>query len=126
MARITRTIDDQLLQRALHAAGVIAGRVGTRSVEPVSVTDQGETSVFELETRKPFLYFKVCLEAEDASVRWSVGPNMLVLMTGETSRDVYPYFEGATGGAFSSLIERDAAILGRQHLLPVYLPPGYH
>jgi hypothetical protein len=32
---MTRTIDDQLLQRALHAAGVVAERVGTGSVEPV-------------------------------------------------------------------------------------------
>jgi aminoglycoside phosphotransferase (APT) family kinase protein len=32
---MTRTIDDQLLQRALRAAGVIAERVGSGSVEPV-------------------------------------------------------------------------------------------
>ena len=54
-----------------------------RDLEPTSVSGDGETSTFSLETRKPFLYFKVCLEAGGGAARWSVGPNMLVLMTSE-------------------------------------------
>lgn len=97
-----------------------------RNLEPVSVTDDGETSTFALEARKPFLYFKVCLLADDGSVRWSVGRNMLVLMTHEGSREVYPFFEGSEAGSFLPLIECDSAILGRRHRMCVYLPPGYH
>jgi predicted alpha/beta superfamily hydrolase len=97
-----------------------------RNLEPTSVSSDGATSTFALEARKPFLYFKARLEAGDGSGRWSVGPNMLVLMTSEGGTDVYPYFEGDEGGSFSSLVERDSAILGRKHLLRVYLPPGYH
>lgn len=95
-------------------------------LEPVGVSDDGEASTFALEARKPFLYFKPCLRTGDGGARWSVGPNMLVLMTSEGVRDVFPYFEGSASGSFSAVLERDSAILGRQHLVRVYLPPGYH
>ena len=124
---------ESLLRRELRVRyPAAAGRIVLRTeldwdhdLEPVSVSGDGETSTFVLEARKPFLYFKACLVAADGTVRWSVGPNMLVLMTGESGRDVYPCFEGADTGSFSPVIERDSAILGRPHLLRVYLPPGY-
>jgi predicted alpha/beta superfamily hydrolase len=93
--------------------------------EPAAVSEDGEASTFALETRKPFLYFKPCLRTDDGGVRWSIGPNLLVLMTGEGESDVFPYFDGSETGSFSDVIERDSAILGRKHLLRVYLPPGY-
>jgi predicted alpha/beta superfamily hydrolase len=97
-----------------------------RDLEPVSVTGDGETSTFALETRKPFLYFKPCLRTDGGGARWSVGPNMLLLMTTEGARDVFPYFEGSTAGSFTPVLERDSKFLGRKHLVRVYLPPGYH
>src|SRR5262245_15266804 len=97
-----------------------------RDLEPVEVSDDGTTSTFALAARKPFLYFKPCLRPPDGAARWSVGPNLLVLMTTQGVRDVFPYFEGSTKGSFSEVLERDSAILGRKHLLRVYLPPGYH
>src|SRR6185436_18449607 len=87
--------------------------------------DDGETSVFELEARKPFLYCKPCLVAADGRVRWAVGANMLVLMTSAGARESYPQFHGAATGSLSAVIERASAILGRRHLLRIYLPPGY-
>jgi predicted alpha/beta superfamily hydrolase len=50
---------------------------------------------------------------------------MLVLMTIQGKTDVFPYFEGSETGTFTEVLERDSAILGRKHLLRVYLPPGY-
>ena len=97
-----------------------------RDLEAVEVTDDGETSTFALSAKKPFLYFKPCLRTADGSARWSIGPNMLVLMTAQGARDVFPYFEGSTKGSFSEVLERDSTVLGRKHLVRVYLPPGYH
>jgi predicted alpha/beta superfamily hydrolase len=96
-----------------------------RDLEPVAVSDDGETSTFALETRKPFVYFKPCLRS-GGDVLWAVGPNLLALMTIEGASDVFPYFEGSETGSFSPVLERDSGILGRKHLVRVYLPPGYH
>jgi len=97
-----------------------------RDLEPVSVSEDGETSTFALETRKPFLYFKACLKTPGGGETWSVGSNLLALMTVEDTSDVFPYFEGSEKGTFTPVIERDSTILGRKHLVRVYLPPGYH
>jgi predicted alpha/beta superfamily hydrolase len=97
-----------------------------RDVEPVEISDDGETSTFALETRKPFLYFKACLKTPDGGARWSVGSNLLLLMTAGAVADVFPYFDGPATGSLTPVIERDSAILGRKHLVRVYLPPGYH
>jgi predicted alpha/beta superfamily hydrolase len=94
-------------------------------LEPAVVSDDAETSTFALEARRPFLYFKPCLRTDGGGARWSIGPNMLLLMTGEGEGEVFPYFDGPETGSFSDVIERDSAILGRKHLLRVYLPPGY-
>ena len=96
-----------------------------RDLEPVAVSDDGETSTFALETKKPFLYFKPCLKSA-GEVHWAVGPNPLALMTSKEVSEVFPYFEGSETGSLSPVIERDSSILGRKHLARVYLPPGYH
>ena len=54
----------------------------------------GTTFTFELEAKRPFLYFKPCWKVGDET-RWAVGGNGLVLMTGQATRDVYPYFSSA-------------------------------
>ncbi|HSE41870.1 MAG TPA: hypothetical protein VLH08_13990 [Acidobacteriota bacterium] len=51
-----------------------------KGVEPESITDNGEASIFNLECKRPFLYFKAVLKTGDQS-RWAVEPNNLVLMT---------------------------------------------
>ena len=96
-----------------------------RDVRPVEVSKDGEASTFALEAKKPFLYFKVLLEEEGGKTRWSVGPNLLLTMTTDDVADVYPYFDAPEAGTFSPVIERDSRILGRKHLVRVYLPPGY-
>jgi predicted alpha/beta superfamily hydrolase len=96
-----------------------------KDLEPTLVSDDGETSTFTLEAHRPFLYFKACLKANGGSPLWSVGRDMLALLTAEGVSDVYPHFEGEEKGSFSPLVERDSGILGRKHKLRVYLPPGY-
>jgi len=79
-----------------------------QDLEPVAVSDDGETSTFALETRKPFLYFKACLKTAGGGETWSVGSNLLALMTVEDTSEVFPYFEGSEKGSFTPVIERDS------------------
>ena len=95
-----------------------------RSVEPVAVSEDGNVSTFELEADQPFLYFKPCL-VESGATHWAVGPNKLVLMTEKDTRVSYPYFFSPEAGRFSSLVELPSKLLGRDHRIRGYLPPGY-
>jgi predicted alpha/beta superfamily hydrolase len=94
-------------------------------LEATSVSDDGTTFTFTLEARRPFLYFKPCWRV-GSEMRWAVGTNGLVLMTAQGARDVYPFFSGSEKGMFSPLVELDSTILGRQHLVRAYVPPGYY
>jgi predicted alpha/beta superfamily hydrolase len=96
-----------------------------KDVEPASVSSDGATSTFVLESRHPFLYFKPCVVPCDGGLIWSVGSNTLVLMTVEEAGDVYPCFTGPERGTFAPLAELNSAVLGRRHRLRIYLPAGY-
>ncbi len=95
-----------------------------KSLEPVAVSEDGHVSTFEVEADQPFLYFKPCL-VESGVAHWSVGANKLLLMTERDARVSYPYFFSPEVGRFSSLVELPSRILGRDHRIRGYLPPGY-
>jgi predicted alpha/beta superfamily hydrolase len=95
-----------------------------RDVEPDATADDGRSWIFHLESREPFIYFKPCLRERD-ELRWSVGSNLLVLMTLQGTREIYPFFRSAPHGRFTAPIELDSSALGRRHTIRVYLPPGY-
>jgi len=96
-----------------------------RDIEADSVSRDGTTWTFTIESPRPFVYFKPCLRGDDGASRWAVGGNRLALMTSTGSRDVFPYFDGPESGSYSPVVELDSALLGRKHLLRVYLPAGY-
>lgn len=93
-------------------------------VLPVATSDDGNITTFEIEARQPFVYFKPCLMRGD-EFHWAIGSNDLLVMGGDDARVVYPYFFSDGRGYFSPLLEIPSAILGRDHWLRVYLPPGY-
>jgi predicted alpha/beta superfamily hydrolase len=95
-----------------------------RSLEPVTVSEDGAVSTFALEADRPFLYFKPCL-VEGGATHWSRGPNRLVAMTAKDTRVAHPYFFGSETGRLSTLIELPSKILGRTHKIRGYMPPGY-
>lgn len=95
-----------------------------RDVEPISVSEDGTISTFEIEASQPFLYCKACL-VRAGETHWALGPNRLLLMTEADTRKHYPYFFDESDGRFSKLVEFPSAILGRTHKLRAYLPPGY-
>jgi predicted alpha/beta superfamily hydrolase len=95
-----------------------------KDVEPVAVSDDGNTWTFEVTADQPFLYFKPRLTTDGTSF-WAIGPNNLLLMGEEDRRVCYPFFRSSAQGRFSELIEFPSTVLGRAHRLRVYLPPGY-
>lgn len=96
-----------------------------KDIKPVAVSKDRNTWTFTLEANQPFLYLKPCLVGDDGSFTWAKGANKLVLMEEEDQRVMYPYFFDSEKGSFSKLIEFPSKILGRDHALRVYLPPGY-
>ena len=95
-----------------------------KDVEPIALSEDGTTWTFSVEADQPFLYFKPCLVRGDVH-HWAVGPNNLLLMTEPDRRMSHPFFFSPDRGRFSSLLTLDSAILGREHRLRVFLPPGY-
>lgn len=96
-----------------------------KDVEPIAVSEDGNTWTFELSADQPFIYFKPCLITDDGQYHWSVGANKLLLMEEKDQRILYPFFFGSERGRYSKLIEFPSKILNRNHYLRVYLPPGY-
>jgi predicted alpha/beta superfamily hydrolase len=95
-----------------------------KDVESVSLSDDGTIWTFELEADQPFLYFKPCLIGSDGR-HWACGPNKLLLMEEPDKRVSYPYFFSPEQGRYSDLVEFPSKILGREHRLRIYVPPGY-
>ena len=52
------------------------------------------------------------------------GSNKLAIMTEQDVRVAYPYFFSPEVGRFSKLVELRSEILGRDHKIRGYLPPG--
>jgi predicted alpha/beta superfamily hydrolase len=126
--RKARAILERTLRVSYPAAG---GRLilrteldWNRDIEPVAMNEDGNTWTFRLQANQPFLYFKPCL-VRDGELRWSVGPNKLLVMTEADQRVFYPFFFSPEHGRFSRLVEFSSQILGRVHRLRVYVPPGY-
>ena len=94
-----------------------------KDVEPVSVSADG-ISTFRVEARHPFLYCKPCWR-HDGKLYWAKGDNRLLIMTEDDRRMSHPHFFGSDYGRFSPLITFESPVLGREHRIRVYLPPGY-
>jgi predicted alpha/beta superfamily hydrolase len=95
-----------------------------QDIEPTTISEDGTVSTFRLEADQPFLYFKPCL-VESVTTHWALGPNKLALMTEKDTRVSYPYFFSPEVGRFSPLLELPSTILGRDHKVRGYVPPGY-
>ena len=95
-----------------------------RDVRPIITSADGTTATFEIEAEQPFVHFKPCL-IQNGKLHWAKGTDNLLIMTQTGNRTAYPYFFSESRGRFSRLVEIHSDILGRNHRLRVYLPPGY-
>jgi hypothetical protein len=90
---------ERTLQRRLRVAYPAGnGRLVLRTdqdwdkdIGPISISEDGTISTFEVEADQPFLYFKPCL-IQNNDFHWSVGSNKLLLMEEGDKRICYPTF----------------------------------
>src|SRR6266480_2475451 len=68
-----------------------------RNVYPVALSSDGNTTSFEIEAHSPFVYFNPCL-VKNGSLHWAVGPNNLLVMSGQDGRVLYPTFSAIRAG----------------------------
>src|SRR5436190_991493 len=62
-----------------------------KNLFPIDISSDGSTATFEIEASEPFVHFKPCL-IKKGNLHWAVGTNKLLVMAGNDSRVVYPYF----------------------------------
>jgi predicted alpha/beta superfamily hydrolase len=85
----------------------------------------GCVSEFQIETTRPFFYFKPVLR-RDEETRWSRGENFLAIATSESPVEVHPYFREDTRCSICELMPALESPGGVQHRWRAFLPPGYH
>ncbi len=95
-----------------------------RDIHPTKVSADKTISTFEVKANHPFLYFKPVL-CRGGEQFWAKGDNQLLLMTEDDRRVCYPFFFSPEQGRISKLLTFPSKILGREHRVRVFLPPGY-
>lgn len=93
------------------------------AVEAASAADDLHTWTFDVESDRPYFYYKPCLEL-NGRVLWSKGNNYLAIAESE-QMDVFPYFHASTGGTIGDLMEVGERSGVCSHLARCYYPPGY-
>ena len=106
------------------------GRIALRTDEDWDVNVEaigrkGYRTEFQIETARPYLYFKPVL-LQDGVTMWSRGENFLAIATSGATLDVHPYFKEDTRCSVCELMPPLASPSGVQHRFRVFLPPGYH
>ena len=98
-----------------------------RDIEPVAMEEDGNLSVFHLESDRPFLYLKPILKTPDGKLFWSTGANILALMSEPGLRVAHPTFFTQGGeGSFLDPYQFFSRHVNRDVRVRVYLPPSYH
>jgi predicted alpha/beta superfamily hydrolase len=90
-----------------------------------AVVREGSTTEFQIETARPYFYFKPVLLRAGATM-WSRGENFLAIATSGAPLKVHPYFKEDTHCSVCELMPPLASRSGVQHRFRVFLPPGYH
>jgi predicted alpha/beta superfamily hydrolase len=106
------------------------GRIALRTdddweVNVEAVGRNGRTTKFQIDTAKPYFYFKPVL-VSDGTTEWSQGENCLAVATSGAPLEVHPYFKEDTHCSVCELMPPLAGPSGVEHRFRVFLPPGYY
>ena len=117
----------QLVRVVYPAAG---GRIALRTeenwdsnVDAHSTAQDGCISEFQIETQRPYFYFKPVL-LRDGATMWS-RKDFLAVATSGAALEIYPYFREDTRFSVSELMEPLGSPSGAQNRFRVFLPPSY-
>src|SRR6266487_1078193 len=124
-----KAMQKQLIRVAYPTDG---GKIALRTeadwdanIEPDSVQQNGCISEFQIETGRPYFYFKPVLR-RDGTTMWSRGENCLAIATSGVPLEVHPFFREDTQCSVCELMPPLASPSGVEHRFRVFLPPGYH
>src|SRR6266498_1227202 len=95
------------------------------SIEAHSIQQEGCISEFQIETERPYFYFKPVL-LRDGTAMWSRGENFLAVTTSSALLEIHPYFREDAHCSVCELMPPLASASGAQHRFRVFLPPGYY
>jgi hypothetical protein len=95
------------------------------NVEARSIRQNECISEFQIETDRPYFYFKPVL-LRDGDTAWSRGENFLAVSTSGAPLEIHPYFREDTHCSVCELMPPLASPSGAQHRFRVVLPPGYY
>src|SRR5437762_3682610 len=106
------------------------GRIALRTDENwnadvEAVSRNGYTTEFQVETERPYFYFKPVLR-RGGTTMWSRGENCLAIATSGAPLEVHPFFREDTQCSVCELMPPLASPSGIEHRFRVFLPPGYH
>jgi predicted alpha/beta superfamily hydrolase len=108
------------------------GRIALRTeenwdldMEAKSIRQNECVSEFQVETSRPYFYFKPVL-LRDGATMWSRGENFLAVATSGAPLEIHPYFREDTHCSVCELMPPLASPSGAQHRFRVFLPPGYY
>jgi predicted alpha/beta superfamily hydrolase len=93
------------------------------NVEADCVGEDGCISEFQIETERPYFYFKPVL-LRDGATMWS-RKDFLAVPTSGAPLEIYPYFREDTRFSVSELMPAVASPSGAQNRFRVFLPPSY-
>ena len=94
-------------------------------VDVEAISRRGCTTKFQIETDRPYFYFKPVL-LRDGTATWSRRENFLAVATSEAPLEVYPFFREDARRSVCELMPPLASPSGVEHRFRVFLPPGYH
>jgi len=123
------TMQRQLIRVVYPTDG---GRIALRTeanwdsnVEAHSIRQNGRVSEFQIETERPYFYFKPVLLRDGVAI-WSRGENFLAVTTSSALLEIHPYFHEDAHCSVCELMPPLASASGAQHRFRVFLPPGYY
>ncbi len=95
------------------------------NIEANSIRQNGCVSEFQIETERPYFYFKPVLLRDGIAI-WSRGENFLAVTTSSAPLEIHPHFREDAHCSVCELMPPLASSSGAQHRFRVFLPPGYY